>query len=371
MAGRMTGLSRDFSIDLWHGSLTDQKRSGRCWIYASLNALRQRTAERCGIEDIQFSTNYVYYYDQLEKSKAFLDRMILLRDVPLAGQEVSDLLRQPISSVGQWCYFAMLAEKYGLVPLSAMPDTSACADGTKLTFMLIGRLRAAAQEMRTSKNVAETKEKTLTDIAALLQESLGTPPDQFLWNGAECTPLRFLQSFCGVNFQDYVTLIHHPSDRWPVNRAYHEELEPDKRNSCLTLLSVDMETMKALALRQLQGGEQVVIGCDVRHSGSRAAGELSVEAYGAPVLSKADAIRYREINACHVMSLDGVEPGEDRWRVLDSHGLETGPDGHYVMTGRWFEEYVLSAVIKKEYLPPALREVLAKPAVYMPKTERF
>ena len=115
MAGRMTGLSRDFSIDLWHGSLVDQKRSGRCWIYASLNALRQRTAERCGAEDIQFSTNYVYYYDQLEKSKAVLDRMIQLRDVPLDHQEVSDLLRQPISSVGQWCYFAALAEKYGLV----------------------------------------------------------------------------------------------------------------------------------------------------------------------------------------------------------------------------------------------------------------
>ena len=137
------------------------------------------------------------------------------------------------------------------------------------------------------------------------------------------------------------------------------------------MLSVDMETMKALALRQLENGEQVVIGCDVRHSGSQAAGELSVEIYGAPLLGKADAIGYREINACHVMSLDGAEPGEDRWRVVDSHGLETGPDGHYVMTSGWFDAYVLSAVIKKEYLPPPLREVLERPAVYMPKTERF
>lgn len=368
MAGRMKGLSREFSIDLWHGALTDQKRSGRCWIYASLNALRQRTAERSGAEDFLFSSNYVYYYDQLEKSEAFLDRMLRLRDVPLNDSEVSGLLRQPVSSVGQWCYFAALAEQYGLVPLPAMPDTAASEDGTKLTFALNQRLRAAAREIRISGDAAE-KERALADVETLLREHLGTPPDRFLWNRARYTPLSFPRDFCCVNFRDYVTLIHHPSSDWPVNRAYHEE--PDKRNPCLTMLSVDMETMKALALRQLESGEQVVIGCDVRHSGSRAAGELSLEAYGAPLLGKADAIAYREINACHVMSLDGGSPGEDRWRALDSHGLETGPDGHYVMTGGWFDAYVLSVVVKKEFLPQPLREALERPAVYMPKTERF
>ena len=371
MAGQMTKLSRAFSIDLWHGALTDQKRSGRCWIYASLNALRQRTVARSGMEDFLFSSNYIYYYDQLEKSETFLDRMLRLRDVPLNDSEVSSLLRQPVSSVGQWCYFAALAEKYGLVPLSAMPDTVASEDGTKLTFVLNQRLRAAARELRTSVNPATEKEKVLADIGALLREYLGTPPAQFSWNGANYTPLSFLRNFCGVNLRDYVTLIHHPSSDWPVNRAYHEEPNLDRRNPFLTMLSVDMETMKALALRQLEGGEQVVIGCDVRHSGSQTAGELSTETYGAPLLSKADAIAYREINACHVMSLDGGSPGEDRWRVLDSHGLETGPDGHYVMTGGWFDAYVLSTVIKKEFLPPPLREALERPAVYMPKTERF
>lgn len=366
-----TCLSREFSLALWHGALTDQKQSGRCWIYASMNALRQKIVERYGLEDFHFSTNYVYYYDQLEKSKAFLERMAELRHVPLSDPELSDLLRSPISSVGQWSYFAVLAQGHGLVPLSTMPNTAASEDGTKLTLNLSQRLRAAARELRNSNDIERVETSVIKDIAEILQDALGKPPEQFEWDGKPYTPRTFFHEFCDVDLGSYVMLIHHPSDRWPVNHAYHEEPNPDKRHPYLTMLSVDMETIKSLALRQLQSGEQVVIGCDVRHAGSRMAGELSTEKYGMPLLSKEDALQYREIRACHVMSIDGAEPTAGRWRVLDSHGLETGPDGHYVMTDVWFDAYVLSAVAKKEYLPSALREVLAKPAVYMPKTERF
>ena len=134
-----------------------------------------------------------------------------------------------------------------------------------------------------------------------------------------------------------------------------------------------------------QDGEQVVIGCDVRHAGNRAAGELSTEKYGAPLFRKGDAIAYREIYACHVMSIDGWAQ-DGRWKVQDSHGVNrradppfperqsgkegTGPDGHYVMTDAWFDAYVLSAVVQKKYLPENLR-ILLKQSVYMPKTERF
>lgn len=371
MIKKMDSLPRTFSLDLWHGSLADQKRNGRCWIYASLNPLRQRIVERFGLEDFLFSTNYIYYYDQLEKSKKFLERMMELRDVPLSDAGLSDLLREPVSSVGQWCYFAVLAEEYGLVPLFCMPDTEDTVDGVRLTRMLNGRLRMGAKEIRESDDGEAVKAGILGDIRELLKCALGEPPEQFNWNGEAYTPLSFFKSCLDVDFSGYVMLMHHPSEYWPMNRAYHEEPDPDKRHPYLTMLNVDMEVMKELTLKQLQHKEQVVMACDVRHAGNRATGELSTEAYGSPKLNKADAIRYREINACHVMCIDGADETTGCWRVQDSHGSETGTDGHYVMTDAWFDAYVLSVVIKKEYLSPALRDALEKPVIYMPKTERF
>jgi len=358
-------LLRTFSLSLRHGSVCDQKRSGRCWIYASLNPLRQKICEKYGCADFFFSTNHIYYFDQLEKSRAFLARMLELRELPQDSPALSALLREPISSVGQWSYFASLAKRHGLVPLEAMPDTPASADGTRLTRALGETLRLGAYRIRRG----ETAAATLTEIEGLLREALGTPPTDFLWNETVFTPLSFLREAVGADFGQYVMLMHHPSDRWPVNRAYHEQADPKRREPLLTMLSVEADTLKALALRQLREGEQVVIGCDVRHAANRAAGELSTERYGAPKLAKSDAIAYREICACHVMSIDGRDD-DGRWRVQDSHGAETGPDGHYVMTDDWFDAYVLSAVVQKRYLPPALQKELCTPA-FMPKTERF
>jgi len=362
---RETELRRSFSLDLWRGPVCDQKRSGRCWIFASLNPLRQKLCEKYGLADFRFSTNYSYFYDQLRKSRTFLEQMSSLRDTPLTDVSVSELLREPISSVGQWCYFAALGAEYGLVPLESMPDTEATADGTALTRQLSEVLRIGARRIRNG----ETAEETLAEIEAILREHLGTPPERFHWRRREYTPLSFLRDCVAVNLGDSVTLIHHPSERWPADRAYHEEADPARRSPYLTLLSVDMETLKALALRQLRDGEQVVIGCDVRHAGSRRLGELDTGKYGTSRLSKADAIAYREINACHVMSLDGWD-AHGSWKVQDSHGTETGPDGHYVMSDAWFDAYVLSAVVKKKYLTPEQLETLNAP-IYMPKTERF
>ena len=350
----------DCTIDLWDGILEDQKRSGRCWIYASLVPLRLKTG-------IRFSTNYIYYFDQLEKSRAFLNRMREKRDVPLHDPELSELLREPVSSVGQWCYFAALAEQYGLIPRSVMPDTEATEDGTRLTRLLNERLRYGAKRIRAGENASET----LHEVEAVLREQLGTPPEGFEWDGIAYTPMSFFWKRCRVDFHESVMLMHHPSEHWPVNFAYHETETPERRAPLLTMLSVDMDTIKALALRQLREGEPVVISCDVRHCGSRKDGLLDLAlGNGLPQLSKAEAIVFREINACHVMCIDGMT-SDGRWRVQDSHGPETGTDGHYAMTDAWFDAYVLSAVVKKEYLPQALRDALENPAFYMPKSERF
>ncbi len=366
--------SRSFDIDLWPGKpVTDQKRSGRCWLYASMNPLRHRMCERYDMEDFRFSTNYLYFFDQLQKSAAFLDRMVELRERPVNDLDIVELLREPIGSEGQWCYFAVLAEEHGLVPLSAMPDTAASEDGTELTFLLCNRLRKGALALRSCQtaDIPAVRAACLADIRAILTGELGTPPEEFPWSGKTITPVDFLRKTVGVDFGNYVMLIHHPSERCPSPRAYHEIEDPARRHPYLTMLSVDMETIKAAALRQLRDGEQVVIGCDPRWQASRSLGVLDTEMYDleALALSKAEAIETKQICACHVMSIDGWSV-DGRWKAQDSHGAETGPDGHYVMTDAWFDAFVLSAVVRKKHLSPELLALLEHP-VYMPKDERF
>lgn len=349
-------LERSFEIDLFPGLLCDQKQNGRCWIYASLAPFRQKLG-------IPFSTNYIYFFDQLRKSEAFLRNIEESKDRPLRDPELSALLREPTSTVGQWCYFASLAEAHGLVPLAAMPDTAATENSVPLTRALNTRLRLGARELR---NGEADKAQILREIEEILRDYLGPPPQRFQVQGRETSPQAFYYD-SGIDLTEYVTLIHHPSSRWPSPCACHEEKNADKRDPFLTLLRVDMETIKTLALRQLQSGEQVVIGADVRQESSRAKGELVLRDQRR--LPKEEAIAYRQINACHVMSIDGWAP-DGRWRVQDSHGLHTSLDGHYVMTDGWFDEYVLSAVIRKDYLSPELLALLESPE-YMPKEERF
>ncbi len=277
----------------------------------------------------------------------------------LSDRALSDLLREPVSTVGQWCYFASLADRFGLVPLEAMPDTAAAADCLPFTLRLQDTLRRGAWELRTGQT---DRESILRRAASVLRESLGEPPGHFSYQGEDCTPPELLRK-SGIRLEDYVTLIHHPIRPWPC--AYHEDRQAS--DPFLTLLSVDMETIRKLALRQLKDGMQVVIGADVRRERDRTAGELSLS--GSSRLPKAEAIAYRQIRACHVMSIDGWSE-DGRWKVQDSHGTDTGPDGHYVMTDSWFDAYVLSAVVRKEYLSPELLALLETP-VYMPKEERF
>ena len=349
-------LSRIFDIDLFPGLLCNQRQNGRCWIYASLAPFRQKLR-------MQLSTNDVYYFDQLRKAEVFLSQIEKWKDRELNDPELSALLREPISTVGQWCYFASLVEEHGLVPLDAMPDTAATGNSVPLTWALNTRLRLGARQLR---NGAADKAKILCQVEDILRELLGDPPECVLHQDEEYSPQSFYRS-CGIDLKEYVTLIHHPAARWPSPCAYHEEKNTVNRDPFLALLSVDMELIKTLALRQLQNGEQVVIGADVRQEGSRSLGELALSNF--PRLPKEEAIAYRQINACHVMSVDGWA-SDGRWRVQDSHGLDTGPDGHYVMTDAWFDAYVLSAVIRKEYLSPELLALLDAP-VYMSKKERF
>ncbi len=320
-------ISHIYNIDLWSGNVCDQKDNERGWIFAPLNVARQYVAEKLSMKSQSFmlSSGYITFFDLLEKSASFLNAAETADENGLA-----ELLSKSVKRTGDWEDFKRLAEKYGIVPLSAMPDAH-CGHGEDYMLKLNNVLRYEVKNLR--ENKASMKE-ALSHITAVLCENLGTPPESFgfsymdkesnICSVENITPLEFYNEFC-PRLNDY---------------------------EAVDVLSENTEEIKKAVAEQLKFGEQVVIGCDVLQQSNQMLGILDTD-FNEPDndMQKADRIYYQLIKPRHFMSIDGAELDENgnpvRFKVQDSHGADTGADGHYTMSASWFDEYVIKAVIKK------------------------
>lgn len=387
-------LPYSFSIDLWNGGTINQFNSNRCWILASMNPLRQEAMKRLGMkedENFMLSSGYICFYDQLERCASFLNRITETLGSPF--EEIEELLRFPVDDRGQWYRFAAIAETYGVVPLSCMPDTECFKEPKTMNRLLQEYLRRCACILReeTSPSEAEQKKQELLSVIyGYLCRFLGEPVKSVGLEYTDCdgkrrklegiTPLDFFHEYCNGHCEDYIYMINHPSPAWPMLQTYTDR--KDLSRGFDTMLNVDIPTMKQLAIRQLQAGEQVVFGADVRQQNDRMLGVMDPELYdfecvlGLPLsMTKEQRIKYHNIQCTHIMSFDGVELDEEgrplRWKVLNTRGEEFGHKGHYVMSDTWFEEYVLSIVIRKDLAGEDILRAFEKPPVYMSKKARF
>ncbi|MCI1289904.1 MAG: aminopeptidase, partial [Olsenella sp.] len=113
-----------FDLEVTQGDRCNQERSGRCWMFASLNTMRYRVIKKYGLKTFELSQAYPLFWDKLEKSNWFLQNILDTLDEPLNGRLVSFLLADPIGDGGQWDMFRSLVKKYGVVPKEAMPETA-------------------------------------------------------------------------------------------------------------------------------------------------------------------------------------------------------------------------------------------------------
>ncbi len=379
-------LPFSFSVDVWDGNVTDQVTSLRCWAFASLNNVRQHAIEKLEMKDRSFelSEDYIYFYDQLEKSNRFLNRSLKMIDEPLDSPKVIGSLRNPIMDNGQWTTCAFILDKYGIVPKFAMPDAQVSGDTRYVTRLLAAKLRLAVRNMRNARaegadedRLYEIKEKELADIYGMLCRLVGQPPKTFdfgyektdgSWVLMEgLTPKKFFDEVIGINNDDYMFVISHPSDKYAYNKTYvtRDELTPGHD----VMLNLDVETIKKLVIEQLKGGEQVVMGCDVAKLSNKANGYMSRDLYlldemmGCEVasMSKKDNIAYKNIKGTHIMAFCGVnlnsEGKPDRWKVQNSYGEEMGKGGYYVMDDNWFGDFVVSVVINKKFAPEEIVKI--------------
>ena len=388
-------VDRNFSIRLDDWSPTDQKHSGRCWLFAATNLLRVSAMKKLKLKSFEFSQSWLMFWDKLEKANYFLEAILATADRDIDDRTVATILENAVTDGGQWNMFVNIARKYGLVPKALMPETLSSGNTTSMNAALVGRLRVAAKKLRdlSASNApagdrASAKRSALSDAYTILRLHLGNPPGRFdwQWTGDKkklhrekgMTPISFYQKYVSVPLDQYVCLVHDPRRANPPGKTYTVEyLGNVVEGGLVTYLNVDIATLKKVARDTLKAGEPVWFGCDVSKMMHR---ELSMwdarmfeqdALYGAPLelASKEDRLLYRRTAMNHAMLFTGVdeENGKPRkWRVENSWGDKGDGKGFYVMNDSWFDEHMFEIAARRNRLPPNLRAALDKEPIVLP-----
>lgn len=375
-------LRMDFSVLVKTNNITNQKQSGRCWMFSTLNVLRQRVIAKCDLEDFSFSPTYLAFYDKLEKANLFLENILHFADQDLTDRETYTLLGNPLPDGGQWDMAISLIKKYGVVPSWVMPETVHSTGTAKYLPILNRKLREDALELRAmakeGKDTAARREEMLAEIYNALCILYGQPPRSFDFEYTDkdehyhcdrnLTPHTFLEKYVDNDLDDYVVIISSPIHA--LNRTYCQPFMGDVVEENMFWLNLSQEELEDLTIRQLQAGEGVMFSCDCHPDGDRANGYWDPDCfqYGEVLggltfgMTKAERLLTRESTMNHCMMFCGVNLDEngkaDRWKIENSWGDASGQKGYYIGSEKWFKANVYQITVRKSLLSDAQRALL-------------
>ncbi len=384
-----------FSYRVKSKGITNQKSSGRCWLFSGLNVFRPTAIAKLGISEFEFSQNYNFFWDQFEKSNLFLEGIIATSNKPLDDRTVEWLLKNPIGDGGQWTTFADVVTKYGLVPASVMPETKHAENTGELTSLLSSALRTDAMALRAKVKLNQAipladlraeKGKMLSDIYRILSYCLGEPPTTFNWrykdssdkivDAGTFTPKSFYEKMVGINLKDYVMFMNDPSrDYYKLYEVQYDRNMSDGNN--WHYINLPANDLKELAKKSIMDNEALYFSCDVGKQLNSVTGILNVGQYQPDQLfsiklnmDKKQRIQTNESSSSHGMALIGVDTDKDgkpvNWLLENSWGAESGHNGYLTMTDKWFEEYMFRLVVNKKYIPAEVLKILDKEAILLP-----
>ena len=337
----------EYSISLEQGEICNQKQSGRCWMFAALNTLRYQVMKKYDLKTFELSQAYLFFWDKLEKSNYFLESILDTLD--------------------------------GVVPKTGYPESKASSGSREMDMTLTEKLREDAcilrklhKEGKGLDELRARKTRMLGEIYRLLCICLGEPPKTFTFEYRDkdnnfhreegLTPKSFFEKYVGVDLSDYVSLINAPTEDKPYGRSYTVQyLGNMKEGSAVRYLNLPIEELKKAAIAQMKDGQPVWFGCDVGKHSERDSGIMDLDIRGLEdlldtrfTMTKAERLDYGQSLMTHAMVFQGVNLDENgkpnRWRVENSWGKEPGKDGYYLMTDRWFDEYMYQVVVNKKYL---------------------
>lgn len=391
-----------FSVETPKQSIHNQKSSGRCWMFSGLNVLRANYAlAHDQKQTVEFSQAYLFFYDQLEKANLMLQGTIDNARKPIDDPRVQFFFKSPLNDGGTFCGVADLVEKYGLVPMSVMPETYNSDNTTRMSRLIASKLREYGLELRRmvadgKKEQAIMKRKTemLGTVYRMLSMTLGGPVKEFTYafrdkDGKQIgeaktyTPKSFYDETVGNTLNGtFIMVMNDP--RRPYHKTYEVEYDRhtyDGHN--WKYLNLPMEDIAKLAIASLKDGHKLYSSYDVGKESDRKLGYADVGMYDYGTLfdttfpmNKADRISTFDSGSTHAMTLVAVDLDANgnplKWKVENSWGVDSGQKGCFIMTNRWFNEYMFRLVVNKKYVPEQLlKEAEQKPTMVMPEDPLF
>ena len=385
-------MDSSFSTKLDDWKVTAQMKSGRCWLFATLNLFRVGAMKKMNLKNFEFSQAHIHFWDKFERANHLLEAIIETADRPVDDRTIHFLLSDPIGDGGQWNMAMNLIRKHGLVPKSAFPESNTSSATRWMNTELKNILRSSACEIRailegggTEDEAREHKEKRIADVWKMLCIHLGTPPKTFDWQWRDkddefhrkgrMTPQQFAAEYVDIEWEDYVCIVNDPRNEY--YRTYTIDfLQNVAGGPPVVYLNVPSKEMKAVTQRLLEDGMPVWMGCDVgkemdRKKGLWDADLFDVEGlYGVEYgMDKADRLRHNQTMMTHAMLFTGVDVVNGRarrWRVENSWGSETGQKGYYTMNDSWYDEYMFEIAAPTSYLNEKMVAGLETEPVVLP-----
>ena len=372
-------MRHKFSLEIPTLPVTNQKHSGRCWLFAATNVLRERIVKDLKLENFELSQSYLAFWDKFERCNYFLNAMLELADRPTDDRTVSFLLQTGVHDGGQWDMFTNIVRKYGVIPKDVYDETWQSENTRGMNRILNRGLKVAAAKLRkmVADGVDETlvlkrKNELLGEIYGFLCCCYGEPPRQFDFEYVDkekayhiergLTPVAFAQKYALPVLDRTVSVIHAPTEDKPFHETYTiRYLGNVEGGRPVKHLNLTMEELKAAVIAQLKAGKVVWFGSDVGHYGNRDKGIWDDNCFNDELLSgmdlrmsKADMLDYGLAAMNHAMVLTGVNLDENgrptRWKIENSWGDEHGKKGYYICSDSWFDQYVFQAAVEREYL---------------------
>ena len=384
-------LNRTFSIEIPTDNVTDQKQSGRCWLFAALNVLRHKFAKQYHTKNFTFSQSYLFFWDRIERANIFFNHILETADKPVDDRTVHFYLQAPDTDGGQWHMAISLIRKYGLVPTYAQDESFTANNTAAFNQALNMKLREDGLVLRklaqAGKNdeIEQKCQEYLSEIYRMAVIAFGQPVQKFDLEFKDddgnykldqnITPLDFFHNYFEDDLDDYVVLFNAPDHEYDKLYAFPFE-DNVEGGSPVRFLNTKIENLKEAAIKQLKDGETIWFGCDVGKQSDRQKGILAANLYETDTifcfvtkLNKKERLQTGASGSTHAMTFVGVDvvDGKPRqWKVENSWGTKVGDKGYFVMDDKWFDEYLFKVVVKKQYLPEKLVKIAEGEATPVP-----
>jgi len=358
-------------------SITDQKSSGRCWLFATCNLIRQLMMDKVQeFNDIDFelSQSYLFFYDKLERYHRLLKYSLQIEENETDKNKKErywyNLLKDPLSDGGQWNMAKEIVKKYGIVPKSVYNDSFHAKSTSGLNAILTTQL---VNDIETLKEDNSLIDEMMHRVYNILVSFLGKPPNKFTYEfkhkdnhyRLDSTPLEFLKKI-NINYQPYelnidldefVNCVNDPRNEY--HKYYEIKYLGNVYDKHVGWFNITTDEMMQMMKEMIDVDCPIWFGCNVsaERISSEGIADIGIIDYSLFGLQNRLCKRKKLTNFLsvpnHAMLISGyhidILSNEIlRWKVENSWGKSSGKDGYLIMTNDWMKEYTFQILVKKD-----------------------